>query len=130
MTVLIDTTALFALLDVRDEHHVSAVRHWDLLEDEDLVAHSYVVVETVALARARLGWPAVHRLVDEVLPALRVEMVDRELHDSALMVYRRLGGGTSFVDRVTIAFGQREGIRSAFAFDRDLEASGLAFPSS
>lgn len=52
-------------------------------------------------------------------------MVDRLLHEESLTELRRAGGGTSLVDRVTIAFAARHGIGRAFAFDADLVAAGL-----
>lgn len=126
MSVVVDTSALFALLDRRDAHHASSVAFWTDPDDEDLVTHAYVVIETVALVRSRLGVAAVAALVDDVLPAIRVEMVDRPLHDESLADFRRLGGGTSLVDRVTLAFAARHGIGRAFAFDADLENAGLS----
>ncbi len=126
MSVIVDTSALFALLDRRDAHHASAVAFWADPDDEDLVTHAYVVVESVALVRSRLGPAAVIALVDDLVPAIRVEMVDRPLHDGSLADHRRLGGGTSLVDRVTIAFAARHGIGRAFAYDADLTGAGLA----
>ena len=126
MSVVVDTSALFALLDKRDANHASAVAFWSDPVDEDLVTHAYVVIESVALVRARLGAAAVAALVDELLPGIRVEMVDRPLHDGSLADLRRIGGGTSLVDRVTIAFATRHDIQRAFAFDADLTSAGLA----
>lgn len=126
MSVIVDTSALFALLDKRDAHHASAVGFWSDPDDQDLVTHAYVVIESVALVRARLGAAAVVALVDDLLPGIRVEMVDRPLHDESLADLRRIGGGTSLVDRVTIGFAARHGIQRAFAFDADLTGAGLA----
>jgi len=126
VSIVVDTSALFALLDRRDAHHASAVGFWTGPDDEDLVTHAYVVIETVALVRSRLGAAAVGALVDELLPAIRVEMVDRALHEGSLADFRRIGGGTSLVDRVTLAFAARHGIGRAFAFDADLSVEGLA----
>jgi uncharacterized protein len=126
VSVVVDTSALFALLDRRDAHHRTAAAFWTDPDDEDLVTHAYVVVESVALVRSRLGPAAVTALIDDLLPALRVEMVDRPLHEESLAAHRRAGGGTSLVDRVTLAFATRHGITRAFAFDGDLVAAGLA----
>lgn len=125
VTALIDTSALYALLDGDDLDHHDAVRLWNAATAVDLVAHGYVVTESIALTRARLGWPAVVALIDRVLPAIRVEMVERPIHDEALAAHRTTGGGTSFVDRVTIAFGKHHGITTCFAFDADLRTAGL-----
>lgn len=125
VTALIDTSAIYALLDGDDLHHTDALGLWDAAADMDLVAHAYVVTESIALTRARLGWPAAAALIDGLLPAIRVEMVDRTVHDEALADYRAMAGGTSFVDRVTITFGKRHGITTYVGFEADLEAAGL-----
>jgi predicted nucleic acid-binding protein len=122
---LVDTSALYALLDRDDRRHGDAVRLWEASGDLDLVAHAYVVVESIALVRARLGRQAVTALIDRLLPAIRTEPVERSLHDEALAEYRATEGPASFVDRVTIVFGRRHGINSLLGFDADLETAGL-----
>jgi predicted nucleic acid-binding protein len=125
VSVVVDTSAIFALLDRSDAHHDAAVAFWTDPDDEDLVTHAYVVVESVALVRSRLGPAAVEGLVDGLLAGIRIEMVDRPLHDDSMATLRAIGGGTSLVDRVTLAFAARHGIQRAFAFDADLAGAGL-----
>ena len=72
MTTFIDTSALLALLDRNDEHHVDATAAWAVLanQEAELVTTNYVVVETLAVAQHRLGLDAVRGWVREVLPLL------------------------------------------------------------
>jgi hypothetical protein len=53
---------------------------------------------------------AVAALADDLLPPIRVEMVDRPLHEGSLADLRRIGRSTSLVDRVTLTFAARYGI--------------------
>ncbi|MFV1957919.1 MAG: type II toxin-antitoxin system VapC family toxin, partial [Planctomycetota bacterium] len=72
MTVFADTSALLAVLDADDRHHARARSVWTRLLDakERLVTGNYVLVETHALVRTRLGFPALRALVEDVLPVL------------------------------------------------------------
>ena len=82
MSVLVDTSALYALLDEDDVNHGSAVRGWThLLATELPTTHNYVVVETSALVQRRLGMAAVERLHRGLLPVVRVTMVDTSTHE-------------------------------------------------
>ena len=79
MSVFVDTSAVYALLDAGDSNHERALRATERLLGEELVTHSYVVVELVSLVRRRLGADAAARLIDEVLPAIEVTDVDASL---------------------------------------------------
>ena len=54
MSVFVDTSAVYALLDVGDSNHARAMRPTESLLGEELATHSYVVVELVSLVRRRL----------------------------------------------------------------------------
>ena len=98
MTVFVDTSALFALLDADDERHREAAPVLAaLVGSDDLVTHNYVHVETVALVARRLGREATRALLDDLLPTVRTVWVDEALHASALAAYRE-GSSASFVD--------------------------------
>ena len=86
MTTFIDTSALLALLDRNDEHHVDATAAWAVLasQEADLVTTNYVVLETLAVTQHRLGLDAVRGWVHEVLPLLDVVFVDGPVHEAAL----------------------------------------------
>ena len=67
MTVFVDTSALFALLDADDEqHHEAATVFGELAGSVDLVTHSYVHVETIVLTARRLGPLATRALLDDL----------------------------------------------------------------
>src|SRR6266540_2738602 len=126
MTTFVDTSALFALLDEDDANHASASAGLTRLRDEDLVTHAYVVVETLALVSRRLGWGAVERLVDAILPLIVVISVEQSIHDGALGAYREARSNrVSFVDRTSFTFMRAQHVETAFAFDVDFAAAGF-----
>ncbi len=130
MTVLVDTSALFALLDADDVHHAAATRAFAGLDPERrAVTHSYVVSETFALTARRLGPPAALALADGPLLALDVVWVDEPLHRAGLERYRREKGSASLVDHVSFELMKRQGIKEALAFDRDFEVRGYGRPA-
>ncbi len=128
MTLLVDTSAFFALLDMDDHRHDQAARAFAGLQvaGESLVSHEYVVVETIALVQRRLGMDAVRRFVDDLLPLVEIEWVDPALHASAreaMLAGRQRG--ISLVDWTSFLVMRRRGIGRAFAFDDDFAAQGF-----
>lgn len=127
MSVFIDTSALYALLDRDDGNHAWAARRFDrLLDEEQLVTHNYVLVESATLAQRRLGTDAARALRRSLRPALSVVWVDQGLHDTATTAMlasrrRRL----SLVDCVSFEVMRRADIEVAFAFDRSFTEQGF-----
>jgi len=87
----------------------------------------YVAVESVALAHGRLGPAQVRELRDNALRSIGIRWVDAALHERALAA---LGVAArrrpSFVDWVSFELMRRDGIQTAFVFDRDLAFQGFA----
>lgn len=70
MTVFVDTSALYALLDA-DDADCDLVRPiWDrgIDDGEGFVTTNYVLLETVAIVHQRLGLDAVRGFVGEMVP--------------------------------------------------------------
>jgi predicted nucleic acid-binding protein len=126
VSVFVDTSALYALLDAGDSNHERAVRAAEHLLGEELVTHGYVVVELVSLVRRRLGPEAAARLIDEVLPALDITDVDAPLRSRALAAFRAAtGSAISLVDRTSFEFMRDRGMRRVWAMDSDFAGEGF-----
>lgn len=131
MSVFVDTSALFAVLDRRDAHHDEAARTWRrLLERGDLLrTHNYVMVETYALVQARLGMRAVRAVENAIEPLLGVQFVDERLHREAVTALRAANRrGVSLVDWTSFLFMRRTAMTRAFAFDADFAREGFGPP--
>lgn len=127
MSVLVDTSALYAVLFARDIHH-EAARDWFVAagsENERLVTHNYVVLESSALVRSRLGTVAMRTLFEEVLPVVEVVFVDEPMHQAAVASCLANPVGPSLVDRVSFLVMRDRGVRRAFAFDKDFDRAGF-----
>jgi uncharacterized protein len=128
MNVLVDTSALLAVLDADDAHHADAREVWQGLMDGDATLHctNYVLLETFALVQHRLGFAALQAFQGDVVPVLRTQWVDASLHATAvaaLMTARRRK--LSLVDCVTFETARRLGIGTIFAFDRHVAEQGF-----
>lgn len=128
MTELVDTSALFALLDADDENHRRARAHLQavLADEATLLTHEYVLVETIALVQRRLGVGTLRRFLDDLLPLIDVAWVDEALHlearEALLAADQR---HVSLVDRVSFLLMRRHGVLRAFTFDSDFGVAGF-----
>ncbi len=77
-----DTSAFMAVLNFDDQHHNSARNAWIKLLESDsiLICSSYVLVETYALLKNRLGIEAVQAFQRDIAPLLDVVWVKENLH--------------------------------------------------
>lgn len=124
--ILVDTSAWFALMSRTDQNHDGARSTLERHLDDGWLTHSYVIVETVALVRSRLGWQASVDFQDELLPVAEVEWIDEPTHRVAHAAYaagaRR---GVSLVDFVSFEVGRRRAVDAVFTYDRDFEQAGF-----
>jgi predicted nucleic acid-binding protein len=127
VTVFADTSALYALLDRDDRFHSTARTTFAGLRGEEIVTHSYVLVEMIALTRRRLGTEAVRRFSQDFVPVLSTVWVDEATHASGLAaLLAALPTDVSLVDFVSFQVMRERGIARAFAFDDDFQAAGFA----
>lgn len=129
--LLVDTSALLAVLDADDRNHRTARTLWEKVigDGRVLVTHNYILVETSALAARKLGMEAVRVLEQDVVPILRIFWVTDEIHRASvgahLAASRR---DLSLVDCVTFEIMRRSGLREALAFDRHFVEFGFELP--
>jgi predicted nucleic acid-binding protein len=129
MTILVDTSAFFAGLNLLESSHVEASAQWASLRLSrgPLVTTNYVLVEIHALVRNRLGVEAARSLQIGFVPLLsQVYWVDEPLHDRAvaslLTANRR---DLSLVDCVSFEAMREHGLTTAFAFDAHFAEQGF-----
>jgi predicted nucleic acid-binding protein len=86
MTVFMDTSAIFAVMDADDGNYRKASKIWSqLLEtDSQILVSNYVLVEAFALIQHRLGMKAVRLFQEDIMPVLTVEWVDEAVHSSGV----------------------------------------------
>lgn len=125
--VLVDTSALLALMNAEDRFHGRAVEGANALRatSADLVTTCYVMVETYALLDRRLGRESVRRFREEFEPLLAVIWVSKDEHEEGLDLLLGARRRVSLVDTVSFTVARRRGIQRAFAFDDDFEAEGF-----
>ncbi len=123
--IFVDTSALYARLDRSDRHHGEAVEALGRLAGERLLTHNYVVLESVALVRGRLGAEAARTLLTDLLAPVELAWVDREVHEAATSAFLAAQGALSLVDCASFEVMRRSGIDAALAFDRDFARQGF-----
>src|SRR3990170_2025119 len=106
MSIFVDTSAFYAIIDNTDKQHDTAVSTWQKLlgNSEELVTSSYVLSEMIALLHGRFGTATVRRFVKDNLPAVKIEWVSFELYFSALGSMLAIPGksGPSLTDCVNL----------------------------
>ncbi len=128
MSVFVDTSALYALLDRDDAGHGRMAEAWAKLLSgpRPLITSNYILLETAALLQRRLGLGAVHDLDDYLMPLLRVWWITESTHRRAMRRLRRLDRrGVSLVDCSSFEVMEAEAIRDALALDEDFAAEGF-----
>jgi predicted nucleic acid-binding protein len=90
------------------------------------VTHSYVVVETVALAQRRLGAEAAREFLQELAPVVTTVWVDEPTHQAGVAaLLAALPTNVSLVDFVSFEVMRERGISVVFGFDDDFVAAGF-----
>ena len=128
MTIFVDTSALLAVLDADDAGHQIALPAWraGVEEGDGFVTTNNVLLETTALVQRRLGFPALHALVDDVLPLITTVWVTEADHTAGLSAVRAAAQRhLSLVDCVSFVVMRRLGIRRYLGLDPHFDEQGF-----
>ena len=124
--VLVDTSAVYALIDRDDSYHRKAVAILRSLPRRGLtpLLTNFIIAESHALLLSRLGAEMAREwLVKQVWPVERVNVQDE---NKAGAIIRRYTDKTfSYTDATSFAVMERLGLRESFAFDPHFQQYGL-----
>lgn len=124
--VLIDTGAVYALLDRDDANHRAARRTLKALKKRRLEPFltNFVVAETHALLVARLDAALARRwLLENVWPVERVTEDDESR--ARAIITRYTDKRFTYTDATSFAVMERRGLKTAFAFDAHFRQYGF-----
>ena len=129
--IFLDTSAIYALADANDLRHSEAKDMFNLAfdNDEDILIHNYVIIESAALLQRRLGLHVALRFLDQIA-LIQTHWIDAEDHAQAVnLLQERDNRGLSLVDCASFVVMRRYGVMQAIAFDVDFEHEGFSIYS-
>lgn len=121
MSIYIDTSAFFAILDSGDKFHKESKDTFLRLIGDKEIFHSsnYITIETIVLVQNRLGLDAVRAFQDDIVPIINIHWVDERIHNiavSSLLIARRKN--ISFIDYTSFELMRLLGLKKVFTFDK------------
>ncbi len=124
-SILVDTSALYALVDADDAHHEDAVRYLKRLgRGVSLVLPDVTLMETMALINSRLGKRVAIRALRSIQRSLRFQVIrlgDEDYAETRRAFERYADKDWSPFDCACLAVARARQIREAFAFDAHFE---------
>jgi predicted nucleic acid-binding protein len=127
--LLVDTGALLALFNPRDQLHLPARRFAQSARHVRFVTTELIVAETVTRLRARLDAGRAADIGTALLHSRRYELlfVDARLVEAGIAELRRFADkDLSLTDAVSFAVIRDLALGGAFAFDRNFRDCGFA----
>lgn len=124
MSIYIDTSAFFAILDSGDKFHKESKDTFLRLIGDKEIFHSsnYIIIETMVLVQNRLGLDALRAFQDDIVPIINIHWVDERIHNiavSSLLIARRKN--ISFIDYTSFELMRLLGLKKVFTFDKHFE---------
>lgn len=126
--IFVDTSALYALISIKDEDNTAATSLWERLvtEQKQLVTNNYVIVECFTLIQSRLGMEFARQLHQYIIPFLDIEWMGEEEHFTAMEnVFLANRRQLSLVDCSSFETMRRLGLDTVFTFDAHFREQGF-----
>jgi len=127
-TVFVDTSALYALFNVVDVDHVSALACMhELINDHSIfIISNFIIDEIYTLLLTKSSRSIAITAVEYLLEEWIVERVKSEDEKKALAIIKLSNDKTySFTDATSFALIERLGISRTFSFDKHFSQYGL-----
>jgi predicted nucleic acid-binding protein len=130
MTIIADTSGLYALVDRKDPHHAEAARFLrTLTKVQPLLISNHVFDETMTLVKLRLGMPAALQLGLRLRSSQLIEWVifSPELESATWRTFAQYKDKDwSYTDCACLVLARQRGLVQAFSFDHHFVQMGLA----
>lgn len=125
--IVVDTSALFAVVDAHDDMHAAAIGAAAELAESDapLAISNYAVAEVLSLVSRRLGRETARVVQRNAIAPADVLWTSPLEHAAAVELFLESGRSLSFVDCATMAVMRARGLRTIFTFDDDFARAGF-----
>ena len=126
--IFVDTSALFAIANAKDEDHKRARDFLSKLAEEKVILFvtNFVIAETYTLMLRKIGRDKAIEYIENLRNTAEIERVSEEDENKAWQIILRYRDKDfSYVDATSFAVMKRLGIRDAFSFDEHFEQYAL-----
>jgi predicted nucleic acid-binding protein len=133
LKVFIDTSALYAIADKKDENHQESKTLYEKLLSKRVtfLITDYIIAECTTLIRRRLGYLKSVDFLDlieesEALGLFEIVFVERAIFKKAKQILRDMKSEKlSLVDAISFAAMRHKKVFEYFAFDRHFDEAGF-----
>ena len=121
--VFADSSFFIGLMDKRDQWHKRSLKVLERVTDE-MVISDLVISESVTMIGYRAGGEAGSKLYNFFVDNCRIEYVNEDILQDAMILFSKYNGKLSVADSVSVMIMKRKGIKGIISFDSDFDKVG------